>query len=79
MFGDVVNYKERPAKDQRGFLLYSPYKKTHFFRVYDGENFTDYDLFAEEIEIQISGDSTSLYTSDENNKLDFSSTALGKE
>lgn len=79
MFGDVINYEEKPAKNKRGFLLYSMYKKIHFFRVYEGENFTDYDLLAEEIEIQILGDWTSLYTSDENNKLDFSSKALRKE
>lgn len=78
MFGDVVKYEEKPAKNKRGFILYSPYKKTHFFRVYEGENFTDYDLLAEEIEIQILGDWTSLYTSNENNKLDFSSKTLGK-
>ena len=79
MFGDLINYKEKSAKNKKGFLLYSPVREGYFFRVYDGENFTDYDLFAEEIEIQILGDWTSLYTSDEKNKLDFSSKALGKK
>lgn len=78
MFGHLINYEEKPAKDKKGFLLYNMYKKIHFFRVYEGENFIDYDLLAEEIEIQIVGNFTSLYTSDENNKLDFSSKALGK-
>ena len=78
MFGDVINYKEKPAKDQRGFLLYSPYKQTYFFIIYEGENFTDYELFAEEIEIQILWNYTSLYTSEENNKLDFSTKVLGR-
>ena len=79
MFGDTINYEEKSAKNKKGFLLYSPVREGYFFRVYDGENFTDYDLFAEEIEIQILGDWTSLYTSDEKNKLDFSSKALGKK
>lgn len=78
MFGDVINYKEKPAKDQRGFLLYSPYKQTYFFRIYEGKNFTDYDLIAEEIEIKLKDKWISLYESEENNKLDFSSKALGK-
>jgi hypothetical protein len=78
MFGDLINYKEKSAKNQKGFLLYSPFKKVHFFRIYNGETFTDYDLFAEEIEIQIIGDWVSLYESEEKNKLDFSSKALGK-
>ena len=79
MFGDTINYEEESAKNKKGFLLYSPVREGYFFRIYDGENFTDYDLFAEEIEIQILGDWTSLYTSDEKNKLDFSSKVLGKK
>jgi len=78
MFGDLVNYKEKPAKGKRGFFLYSPVKQTYFFRIYDGENFKDYDLIAEEIEVEIVEDWVSLYESEERNKLDFSSKALGK-
>jgi hypothetical protein len=78
MFGDLINYKEKPAKDKRGFLLYSPVKEGYFFRIYDGENFKDYDLIAEEIEVEIVGDWISLYESEERNVLDFSSKALGK-
>jgi hypothetical protein len=79
MFGDLIKYEEKPAKGKTGFLLYSPFRKTHFFRVYDGENFKDYDLIAEEVEIKIVEDWVSLYESEERNKLDFSSKALGKE
>lgn len=79
MFGDLVKYEEKPAKGKKGFLLYSPFKQTHFFRIYDGENFKDYDLIAEEIEIQIVDKWVSLYQSEERNKLDFSKKALGKE
>lgn len=78
MFGDTINYEEKSAKNKKGFLLYSPVRKGYFFRIYDGENFTDYELFAEEIEIQILGDWVSLYTSDKKNKLDFNTRTLIK-
>jgi len=70
--------KEINAKGKRGFILYSPIEKRYFFRIYHGDTFTDYDINAEEIEIEIIGDWTSLYESEEYNKLDFSSKALGK-
>jgi hypothetical protein len=78
MFGDLINYEEKSAKNQKGFLLYSPIKQGYFFRIYHGETFTDYDLYAEEIEIQIVSDWVSLYESEEKNKLDFNSKTLGK-
>ena len=78
MFGDLVNYKEKPAKDKRGFLLYSPARQGYFFRIYKGESFKDYDLIAEEIEVKIVEDWISLYESEERNKLDFSTKALGR-
>ena len=78
MFGDLVNYKEKPAKNIKGFLLYSPVEQRYFFRIYSGENFKDYDLIAEEIEIEIVGKWISLYESEERNVLDFSTKALGK-
>jgi hypothetical protein len=78
MFGDLVNYKEKPAKGKRGFLLYSPVRQGYFFRIYEGKSFKDYDLIAEEIKIKIVEDWISLYESEERNKLDFSSKALGK-
>lgn len=78
MFGDVINYKEKPAKGKRGFLLYSPARQEYFFRIYNGKNFTDYDLLAEEIEIEIVGDWVSLYENEERNLLEFSTKALGK-
>jgi hypothetical protein len=78
MFGNLINYKEKPGKGKKGFLLYSPVRQEYFFRIYDGKNFTDYNLLAEEIEIKIVDDWISLYESEENNKLDFSTKALGK-
>jgi hypothetical protein len=79
MFGDTINYKEKSAKSKKGFLLYSPTREGYFFRIYDGENFKDYDLIAEEIEIKIIDKWVSLYESEEKNKLDFSSKALGRK
>lgn len=78
MFGDLVNYKEKSSKDKKGFLLYSPFREGYFFRIYEGKNFKDYELFAEEIEIQLIDKWVSLYESEEKNKLDFSSKALRK-
>jgi hypothetical protein len=78
MFGDTANSKEVSAKNKNGFLLYSPVKQGYFFRIYDGENFKDYELVAEEIEIKLIGDWTSLYESKERNVLDFSTKALGR-
>lgn len=68
--------KEVPAKGSKGFLLYSPFTKRHFFRIYeeDGE-FKDYDIRAEEVEIEITSEWVSLY---EDKILDFNSKALGR-
>ena len=70
--------KEISAKDKVGYLLYSPVGQRHFFRIYHYDSFTDYDINAEEIEIKILGDWVSLYESENYNKLDFNSKALGK-
>lgn len=74
---------EEQAKGKRGFLLYSPFSKKHFFRVYESEDkrqFTDYDLCAEDIEIEILDDWTALYKTEEGkNRLDYTSKVLGRE
>lgn len=70
--------KEIDAKGKRGYLLYSPIGNSHFFRIYHNDTFTDYDINAEEIEIEIIGDGTSLYENEKYNKLDFNSKVLGK-
>lgn len=72
---------EKSAKGVKGFLLYNPFTKKHFFRVYDHKDksiFTDYDLIAEDIEIELISDFNSLYEG-ERNKLDYSSKVLGKK
>lgn len=78
MFGDLVNYKEKSAKNVKGVLLYSPVKQRYFFRIYNGDTFKDYDLLAEEVWLTLVGDWVSLYESEERNVLDFSSKALGR-
>lgn len=78
MFGDLVNYKEKPAKDMKGVFLYSPVKQGYIFRIYDGKDYKDYDLVAEEINVRLIDDWVALYESEENNKLDFSTKALGR-
>lgn len=75
--------REIPAKGIRGFLLYSPFAKKHFFRVYDRDNkniFTDYDISCEEIEIELLSNYNSLYQDIESQdySLDWSSEARGK-
>jgi len=71
---------EKTAKGTKGFILYSPFTKRYFFRVYknDGE-FVDYDINCEEIEVELISEWNSLYTNPTKNTLDWSSKALGKD
>lgn len=74
---------EKPAGGVKGFLLYSPFTHKHFFRVYESEDkrkFTDYDLRAEDIEVELLSDYNSLYKNEEsgNAAIDFSSKVLGR-
>jgi len=78
MFGDLVDYNEKSAKDVQGVFLYNPVKQRYIFRIYDGKDYKDYDLVAEEINVRLVDDWVSLYESEENNKLDFSTKALGR-
>jgi hypothetical protein len=79
---------EKPAKGVRGFLLYSPFTKDYFFRVYGEKDpnghrkFKDYKLCAEDIEITLNTNYISLYDDEEdeeNNKLSYSSKVLGND
>ena len=72
---------EKSAKGVKGFLLWSPFDKQYFFRIYDGEGgFTDYKICAEDIKIEILDDSLSLYEvpreGDCKNRLDWSQRTL---
>jgi hypothetical protein len=74
---------EKNAEGVRGFLLYNPFDRKYFFRVYDEHDkrkFTDYKLCAEDIEVTIEAGGLALYESDVvQNRLDWSSEALGKD
>jgi hypothetical protein len=75
---------EKTAEKVKGCFLYSPFGENqqgrYFFRVYhDSKDFTDYDIKAEEIEVELDGKWISLYESDNgSNYLDWSSKALGR-
>ena len=52
----MTKYREQCSKGVKGFLLYSPFHKSHFFRVYedkDKRQFKDYKITAEDIEIKL--------------------------
>lgn len=69
----------KSAKGKKGFLLYSSLTHKHFFRIYDPEDkskFTDYDLCAEDIEIEILDGFTELYEGEDRNRLDWSRKTL---
>lgn len=79
-----IPLQEVSAEGVTGFLLYNPFSKEYFFRVYneaDRSEFTDYRLAAEDIEVEIKGNFLSLYHSDggHSNKLDYTSEVLGKK
>lgn len=66
------------ADGAKGFLLYNPFLKEYFFRIYnEDKTFVDYDLRTEEIEIQIT-DPKGFLTLEEN-KLSWSDRARGKK
>jgi hypothetical protein len=69
--------REISAKDVKGFLLYSPFHKNYFFRVYnnkDKRKFKDYKITAEDIEIKLLSKFNSLIEFDTGeNILDYSS------
>lgn len=74
---------EKSARGIKGYILYSPFRKetgNYFFRIYHSqEQFTDYDIRAEEIEVELSGEWISLYESENGvNYLDWSSKTLGR-
>lgn len=76
---------ETPANGKTGFLLYSPFSGKHFFRIYDPldkSKFVDYNLCAEDIEIQILDNFTALYEPGDDGslgKLDYNSKTLGRK
>lgn len=71
----------KPAKGVRGFVLYCPITHRYYFRVYDLEDkscFKDYDLMAEDIEVEIIDDHLEFYEEGDKKRLDYSLTIMGK-
>ena len=75
--------KETSAKNTRGYLLYNPISQSHFFRIHDKKNpsnFTDYNITAEDIEIQLLSDFNALVENEDGTKiLDYNSKVLGRK
>lgn len=75
--------KETSAKNIRGYLLYSPVSKSHFFRVHDKKDpliFEDYKITAEDIEILLLSDFNALVENEDGTKiLDYNSKVLGRK
>ena len=76
---------ERSAQGIRGFLLYDVIKQQYFFRVYgqlssetERKSYKDYEISAEDIEIEIQSDDISIYESEDSNRLDWSSKAISE-
>lgn len=69
--------KEQGAYNIKGYLLYDPIKKYHFFRVHDKEDpskFEDYELMAEDIEVQLLSDFNALVENEDGSKaIDYNS------
>jgi hypothetical protein len=74
--------KEKSAKGVKGFLLYSPFDKCHFFRVYNKKNpkkFKDYKIAAEDIEIKLLSNFNSLIEFKNGERvLDYSERVVGR-
>ena len=72
---------EKSAKDFVGFFLKTNlFCDEYMFRVYEGEDFIDYKICAEEIEVSFPEDNTlSLYENDYRNRIDENSEVLGNK
>ena len=72
--------KETLAIGTKGYILYSPFSKSYFFRIYkENGEFIDYDIHCEELEVEITSSWVSFYENENGDKiLDWSSKALGK-
>jgi hypothetical protein len=74
---------EKSAKYTKGYLLYSPISKCHFFRVHDKKdpsNFQDYKITAEDIEVLLMSDFNALVENEDGTTtLDYSSRVLGRK
>lgn len=72
----------KKADGVKGFLLYNPFIKEYFFRIYnEDKTFVDYDLRTEEIEVQIIDPHgfLTLKEDGDSNELTWSDRAKGKK
>jgi hypothetical protein len=83
----TMSFTEIPAAGVKGFLLLNPHTNLYFFRVYDPDpgdgtpnKYTDYDLTAEDIEVELSSNYNALFKRDGQRRgaLDFASTVSSK-
>lgn len=77
-----MTIQEKPAKGVTDYLLYNPFEKQYFFRVYDSADkskYTDYDLKIEDMEIQITDRFCSLIESEDGNCINYNRKVLGKK
>jgi hypothetical protein len=88
-----ANDKEINAKGKRGFLLWSYLTDRHFFRIYNWQDeelcnkeesvnmhgFKDYEIYAEDVEVEILAGGLSLYENEDGeHRLDWSRRATGR-
>lgn len=61
----------KPAKGKKGFIL--EINDKFVFRIYHGNGkFTDYEIRANDFEVEIVDDFTELYESEDGNRIDYS-------
>ena len=78
-----MRHKEKCSKGIKGYLLYSPFHKSHFFRVYNSKDktqFKDYKITAEDIEIKLLSKFNALIEFDNGeNVLDYTSEVVKRK
>lgn len=64
---------EKNAKGTKGFLMWNPKMQDFVFRVYNKDKtFNDYRILCEELELEISNDHYSLFSTENRKYIDFS-------
>lgn len=72
-----VTMISKPAFGKKGFLIWAGGHK-YYFRIYDGKDFTDYDLLHSDMEIIINDENAFLYEDKvKGNSIDHSPSSLG--
>lgn len=69
------------AKGTKGFILYSPFTKNFFFRVYDDKDkkiFKDYKMAFEDMEVEILDNHVVLVDDGEQSRIAYKRSVLGR-